>query len=275
MIQYIKHQKVNSNGILNDNFIDYVVKLQKLKKDFTTSSTRYSKTVQLDKTKVLFNASGNKEIAILKLINMVRSDAKKYIEKSVIKDYNSKDIDWYYYNDFYGNLKPKGSLLKIDLTSAYWVHALNIGLISDKTQSYFLKMKGNKKELKGYRLKALGSLATVKKVVEYKNGKQSEDREDVNREFKNVYLSICDYVANTLKEVTVLYGIYSYWDCIFVQKDDNVEYKLARIEDFFKAKGFDFTVEEDEYEITRSKHAPFLKTSSVQFYPIKKDDIIY
>ena len=272
--RYVKHQKPTIDGI-EDNYQTYIGKLNRRKQAFKIMSTRYSKVVVTDDKRLIFNATGERDSQTLKLINMVRSDVKKYIENNDIEQYNSADVAWYYYNDVYGNLKLKGDVLKIDLTAAYWTHAINIGVISDKTEAYFEAADLDKKEKKYLRLKALGSLATVKRVSEWKDGKEVSRDEKIDIANRNVYLKICDYVAETLKEITVLYGIYSYWDCVFVQDDDNAAFKLEQIEHFFNVKGFKFTVEKDSYEIVKSRLNPYIKTTKVDFYPIKADDIIY
>ena len=159
--------------------------LIKTKEPFVVKSTSYTKQLKVRKATYLFSDTPTSPEQ-LKLINLARKDGLKFINEKKQKKIKSVDIEFYkFYDNFSENTKVKG--YKIDLTSAYWVCAINEGIISQETNNFFKKCKLDKHA----RLKALGSFATKKQVQKYDNGKLIfEEGLIFNENLRNLYLYI-------------------------------------------------------------------------------------
>ena len=181
--------------------------------DFTVKSTSYTKQLKVNKKTFLF-ADEPTSYQQLKLINLARTDGLNYLKRKKIKKIKSKEIPFYKFIDNGGgNQKLKG--YKIDLTSAYWVMAINEGIISEKTNAFFMECNLDKHA----RLKALGSYATKKHNQLYENGKLTGESVDIfNEDLRGLYLYICEKVAEVMQIVSYAFrteAFYYYWDCLF------------------------------------------------------------
>ena len=247
-------------GVVYDD-IESFSKYKKHFKRFKTvkvTKTKYSIKIDYGKKKVLLNKGGNEGTNVLGLVNRVKRDAKNYIENVEIKKMYSNDIYWSYYNHNKEVDKLESfDVAKIDLTSAYWTKAINCGLLSKETIDYFEKINfKDVKDKKGGRLKALGSLATVKSTEVYEYGKRSGEYQEliVNENFRSLYMGICNEVANDMKTVlSGVDGIFYYWDCIWVEPQHE-----ERVKELFKSMGYNCTVEKHKAFVVKQKYISYL-----------------
>lgn len=193
-----------------DNFFERCIEDEQ---SFELHTTGYTKKVIFDGYSVLFNETGTSDERLLHLINMVRSDAKKYLDKNDVKEPES--IKFFDLTD-----KPPTTLVtKVDISSAYWTTAQQLGVISDKTHETLYKYYDNNKELKSARLKALGSLATKKIVHVYANGEWVSSMPNI-QPTRDLYMHICGKVDDCMQDIGYnMNGVfYYYWDCLFCEK---------------------------------------------------------
>lgn len=247
-------------AILYDDLETY----DRYKKDFKrfeyveVLKTKYSIKINYGKKKIfLTKDNDNQGTNILGLINKVKNDVTKFIDGQEITTTKSNDIFWYYYNELCGKDGQTFEVAKIDLTSAYWTKAINRGIISKETVDYFKGLEfADVKERKSARLKALGSLATVKSTEIYRKGiRQAEYIPLImNENFRSVYMGICNEVAKDMQTVLGrVNGVYYYWDCIFIIPDS-----IDEVGKIFKDMGYKFTVEKDTAEVFHSKDISYL-----------------
>ena len=275
--------------VVHDLLENYDLYKEKFYKFREVKATKTKYTIRLDfgKRKVILSKDGEPTTNILPLINKVKADAKRYLEGVKHEKILKNEIFWYYYNEdseilkkiknqdgYYEGIK----IAKIDLSAAYWTKACNLGIISKKTSEYFDKLVFESiEEKKKARLKAFGSLATVKSVVIYRYGKRCQKFIPTikNEEFINLYLYVCDMVSKEMQKVLYhIDAIYFYWDCIFVDPS-----KINEVIEIFEALGYNCTVENEvaniliapihsEFECTKNLENPNKKTKFVT-YPIK------
>lgn len=252
-----------------NTFEKFKRQLKSQKQDFSVSSTSYTKTITVKKKKFLFTDEPTSPLQ-LKLINLSREDGLNYLKTKTHKKIAAKDIIFYEFTDNYKNQQVvKG--YKIDLTSAYWIEAINLGIISEKTNSYFLDNKLDKKS----RLKALGSFATKKHIQEYVKGKMTEESvTPFNSDLRDLYLYICEKVSKVMQQVSERFSqhsIYFYWDCLFFSESVDTE----KVRDLLKRLGFNSTVEQSEFAILKGKHLSRLVDINKKIkYPIRLTDLV-
>jgi hypothetical protein len=240
--------------------------------------TKHSIKIDYGKKKVFLNKdTGKDKTNILGLINRVKKDSENFINKVDFVPTKANDIFWYYYNDNSDIVKDnigEFDVAKIDLSSAYWTKAINEKIIGKDTVKYFESLDfENVKEKKGARLKALGSLATVKSTEIYEYGKRSSEVVPliVNENFRALYMGICDEVARDMQTVLSYFdGVYYYWDCIFVKPENT-----KGVEDMFSDLGYNCTVEQHKAKVFKSKYISYLscpnKDGKIIEYPIKNE----
>jgi len=246
MVVYDDIENFNSYKRLFDNF-----------KEVKVSKTKYSIKIDYGKRKVFLNKGGESgNNSVLQLISKVKKDTENYIKGNKIETVNSSEIFWYYYNELTDRNGKQFEVAKIDLNSAYWTKAINLGIISKDTIEYFENIKFDSiKEKKGARLKALGSLATVKSIDYYNFGKKNQEFSDLifNEKYRNLYMYICNSVAEDMQTVLGLVnGVYYYWDCIFVDLDS-----IQNVSDIFESLGYNFTIEKDTAEVFLSQNISY------------------
>lgn len=273
-----------------------LTQLKNQKYDFETYKTSYSKRIKLEEQSFFFSDEKTNP-KVMNLIKMVRKEADIFIAKDIANGGNIIDRDLTSYEINFSSFIDKPDLknntiikgYKIDLNSAYWKTALNMGVISQETDDYLNNIdfgfdkygnkRNDKKIKKSARLKSLGALATRKVKDVYKNGELITDEMEVivNKIHRAVYLNICEQVANAM--ATICYEFFDnvikyYWDCVFI--DDKIDKKL--IIDRLKELGYDCKLEggETEFIINRHKSAPCItdKTSG-KTYAIDINEIIY
>jgi hypothetical protein len=219
-------------------FDEYKKNLIRNKADFEIEKTTYSRKITMQDRKLIFNEDGSQDIQVLRLINNVRADAEHYVKHGGMV--GNSYISFY---DLY-NRPPKGVSMKIDIKSAYWVYALKRGIITNKTNTLYENIyEGlSEREAKEKRTKALGSLATRKRILTYIKGKPDYDNEEIfSHPAREIYLDICRGIDDLMK--SCVYNtegaFYHYWDCIFADKLHS-----KNIIEFFKDNKYDVGVTE-------------------------------
>ncbi len=234
-------------------FPHYVEELKKRGEYFELIQTTYTRKIKKKYCTVFFNPEGEADFKTLCLINKVRKDAKIYMENDcVIRDS--------YINFFNMVRRPEANKIihKIDIRGAYWNYAKHLGVVSKETNEYFLNLYEDErvKVAKKSRLKALGSLATKKYIVQYINGKPDRENELVTIEkTKPLYMEICRGIDDIMQScVRNIEGcFYYYWDCIFI--DRNFSQKAV---DFFKDQKYDVKIGETKLEYIQLEDTGFL-----------------
>lgn len=226
---------------------DFETKLADLcdkKLDFSVAYTNYSRKIKLPNKTYMFNQDGKGDFNTLLLINKVRHDAKKYLEinKNIAKR------QYVHYSDLVGPIDKEGVISKVDIKSAYWECARNMGVISKTTNNLYedivKEIYANSEvsnsrlheKTKGLRTKALGSLSTQKRISFFVGGKRVGVDEIKIEPTRGLYIDICKNIDNVMRECSEAVDgcIYYYVDCMFVARD----YEKDVIE-FFKYKQFD------------------------------------
>jgi len=249
-------------------YASFKKQLLELGQDFSVKATSYTKQVKVGKKKYMF-ADKPTSFQQLKLINLSRTDGLKYLKKKKFKKIISKDIPFYQFNDiFEGNTIIKG--YKIDLTSAYWVMAINEGIISKKTDDFFKECKLDKHA----RLKALGSYATKKHIQNYENGKMTLEKVEIwNEDLRQLYLYICEKVTEIMQVISNRFktqSFYYYWDCLFF--NDSVD--PYKVQAHLKKLGFGSTVETTDFAVIKGKYLSKLIDINKKIeYPIKRTEV--
>lgn len=254
-----------------------------LENEYQLIETTYTKRIKIGNNNYFFNNDGDMDLNVLRLINAVRNDAKRYLS-----DPRNKPRDTYInFFKLIQNPLPNKVVAKIDLTSAYWKMSCNMGIVSmqtdellktlfdDKQYNEFEMMFGDSKkkvyeDFKKARLKALGSLSTSKHVKHCK-GKIIVDEYVTTEPTKPLYLEICRCVDEIMSESgQKLDGaIYYYWDCIFIYK----EFEKQAI-DFFRERGFETKSEDTmlEYVPIKNGSGYILSHCDGKIYMTRKED---
>lgn len=263
-------------------FENYLEGLKVNKKTFTLISTTYTKKILQHKAQVFFNDKGDQDFRLLSLITSVRKDAKQFMERE--GEIQKGKID--FFNMFEVPTEDQ-IICKIDLTAAYWTYALKRGIIKPETNQKLIRLYGVSKkkvkqsmsdwtpsekvklkirevgEFKTARLKALGSLATMKTTTEFERGYRVSE-ETKEEPTKEIYMEICRGIDELMKEChrTVPGCIYYYWDCIFVKKEFSAE-----VLEFFKEREYNVSMQETRID--------FVKIGSIGYLISSSDDKIY
>lgn len=206
---------------------------EKEKRNFTTEKTTYTKKIKSGNEVKIFNNEGRSDFQILALINKVRNDAKKWLEKNPFPLLNKEDIFWSRLTE-----KPPNTVIsKIDLNGAYWNAALNRGIITDKTNYYLQDNFDKTDNLKEARLKSLGSLATRKEVTQYISGEEHERKIVSNETSRHLYMFLCQQIDDLMQDIAVnMQGaFFYYWDCIFTSTESTYE-----VQEYIRKQKFNY-----------------------------------
>ncbi len=247
----------------------------KKKQDFIITSTNYTKKVKIDGVSIIFNTTGKRDNKILKMINSVRRDADIFLLE------NNK-ITNSYINFFKLIGDPrKQSISKVDVHAAYWMDALYRGIISKKSDNLLHKLYKDTDNMKKARLKALGSLATRKRIETYIKGKLAPEQYIEGKLYRNpaykvektreIYMDICRDIDRLMIEASqaVPKTFYYYWDCIFVNSD----FEWEAIE-YFKNSGYSSHTDITELEFIKIGDGGYLiSKQDDKSYMVRKDDI--
>ncbi len=250
-------------------FPEYFNDLKERKTDFELTMTNYSRKIKTDNSTVIFNQDGGTDYIQLRLINRVRKDAKNYL------DLISNDTLGTSYINFFDLLqRPNFNdvVSKVDVKSAYWNYALKRGIITDYTDHDLMHWWDGEPaaDMKKARLKALGSLATSKRIVKYVGGEKVEGSEIVETQpTKELYMDVCRGVDDLMKECAqeVKNCYYYYWDCMFCNEDTKQD-----VIDFIKHKEYDVTVKDTLLEYVEVGSAGYLvSTQDSKIYMVRKE----
>jgi len=207
-----------------DKYFNYLINERK---SFVVETTNYTKKIKESKDKItVFNHEGDNDYNVLSLISMVRRDAENYLKhNSIVLNAESRFFDL-------SERPPEGDVCKIDIRGAYWSYAIQNGIISEKTNKFLEENYNHSKVLKSARLKALGSLATHKKIYNYVDGRMIEMDEEI-QDTKELYMYICSGIDDLMKKIVYEMNgaFYYYWDCVFVEKkfhNDAVDFILKQ-----------------------------------------------
>lgn len=224
---------------LIDFFNDEFRKLVAQRRSFEYIRTSYTKKLKTNSQTIIFNNDGIGDDMILTLINKVRNDAKRFIERNPHVIHNSERI---HFLDMFELPNDDEIIVKVDLTSAYWRLSLLEGIVSNETNDFFETTFADRtgREKKQARLRALGALATRKEIETFENGK-SISWEIEEQQTKQLYMHICRRIDNVMQECRFKCDgcIFYYWDCMFVRK----QYENDVIK-FFQSKQFECKSEE-------------------------------
>lgn len=261
-------------------FEDKFSKLKNSGQRFTLISTTYTKKIITETCKIFFNNEGSSDDRLLGLINLVRNDAKLYLQNGGIC--RNTHIDFFNLFEVPDN---NDIICKVDIRSAYWKAALQNLIIQLRTNEAHKKMfekqdinedfdqftERKNETSKSSRLKALGSLATTKITTTYENKKQYGDQIVDVSPTKQIYLEVCRIVDDLMKEcVGEVQGcVYYYWDCIFVKK----KFSQDAIE-FFRKKNFETRMDETKLEFIKLNNdvGYLLSMSDDKMYMTKREN---
>ena len=225
--------------------------LKNRKENFIYERTSYTRKLKTDSFTIFFTPDGRSTDGVLSLINKVRNSAKKYMSEHNTSLPDSK----IFFLDLFNIPKSDDIITKVDITSAYWKQAIMDGIIDEDINQYMLNLKASEwnlvtksfderpytsKELKGIRLKALGSLATRKEVEIYEKG-IAIHWEIIEQQTKEIYMNICRSIDQMMRKcrTEVDECIFYYWDCMFVKKRFS-----NQVIDFFQNKNFECKTED-------------------------------
>lgn len=250
-----------------NEYEDYLYDLKKRKLDFELSLTTYSRKIKTQSYIVMFNEDGAGDYSTLKLINNVRNDAKKYsLLGGGVQDG---------YIHFFDLLnKPENNKLvsKVDIRGAYWNRAIKKGVISNNTNEKFIDLFSGSpaEDMKKARLRALGSLATQKRIEIYERGCIIPESIRVETQpTKPIYMGICEDIDTLMRDVSYnTPGVfYYYWDCVFVAK----EYTKDVVK-YIKEKEYDVKVNETKLEYVEVGDSGYIvSTTDEKIYMVRKE----
>lgn len=230
-----------------------IILLQKKKENFQLIETGYTGRIKqtVGKKQIVCLYSEKKEgvppgVArnyndfILKYINKTRAIARKF-EIDNVKTYY--DIGWC---SCLANLPRELNIYCIDIRSAYFNSAVNLGLLTkeyvEEFNDQFYSYVNWESLYKPARLVVLGSLATKRRIRDYKKGKCVNDTgyEPYDIKSRNVYVEVCRGVDNLMLQLNEIPGTVGYyWDCVFTISEESAK----EVEKEIIRRGFDFKTE--------------------------------
>jgi hypothetical protein len=176
----------------------------------------------------------------LQFIKKVKKYARnpEIIMKYIDKDYQEKPIEYIKVNE---NVKVGDrfdNVICVDINSAYWVTAFQLGIIDEPTYQ-----KGKKID-KIVRLASLGSLAKKTETFEFDGERMIQKTVERSHETENLWFAICDKVGSLMSNLSKKIGndFITYWvdGIYFVNTPEN--YKI--ITETFKAEGYACKIEQ-------------------------------
>ncbi len=234
-------------------------KEEKIKMDFSTTDDIRSKTEFLygRKTPFRYVRTGNSYELYssvwncksfrkgftsedLQFIKKVKRQAKNpdIIIKYIDKDYQANPIEYIKVNE---NIKVGDrfdNVICVDINSAYWVSAFQLGIIDEE-----IYQKG-KKINKIVRLAALGSLAKKTETFEFDGERMIKKTVERSYETENLWFAICDKVGSLMSKLSKRIGNDFITYCVdgiyFVNTPEN--YKI--ITETFKNEGYACKIEQ-------------------------------
>ena len=226
---------------------------------FIREYTNYTESLKFPDYTVRYNNEGYADAQLLHIINLVKSDAEKYLKLERVP--MELDISW----TFLKEIPEQKNFYKVDINSAYWEVAKSRGIISEQTNLKALEYADSLKQLKGesnadyqqrkkerfkyLRTRSIGSLATKKKIEVYKKGLHdwtSDPPPVQDIEKRNLYLLICHDIDVMMKLIlrAVPSAFFYYWDCVFVLPEG-----LEKSMELLNQNGFTCTYDYDYLEV--------------------------
>ena len=242
--------KVFHRGNLND-FMKMKNELLSMKTVFETSETTFTKQIIIhdEQVKILY-AEETLTFRDLGLMAKVKKEiTANAIEKNISFTFEPEKIKYNVYN--YAALTPDTDLfniVEIDIKAAYFYACLNMGLLSKETFKTLIDLP------KLTRLKILGSIATLKTVTTYKNGKMlgqpEQKKNDLTRSaWFAITLKVDEILLNISERINKDFLFY-YVDGIYINEDAISE---SIVEDEITKQGFLFTKKKIDYiRVTKS-----------------------
>lgn len=164
----------------------------------------------------------------MNLFAEIRKEVRFNIEQKNLKlpDYTAKDIGYYLYSNAMHEAQKTGrvefdDVMEFDIVKAYYTAAYNLGYIS---REFFLACI----ELpKTTRLRLIGSIATLKTIFVYKEGKLSGDPiQKYDPDLRKAWFHICKYVDECMRQLRRLLGedFLFYWvDGLYCKSTDKID----------------------------------------------------
>ena len=239
---------------------------------FEVEKTTYTKKITYGAIRMIFNNEGDIDNNVLSLISAVRKDASNYIAKTSYEEINRLNDERGKINFFnmLNLINDEDVVVKVDVKSAYWEHAMKKGIITEETNNKYKKLfEGvDIKIAKDARLKALGSLATSKLRQKYSKGKLVKEEVTV-QPTKPLYMLICSGIDDLMNELSRSIDgcFYYYWDCIFVGKQHEKE-----AIDFLRNKGYSTTSQETQLQYMKFGNTGYIfSISDNKVYMTRKE----
>lgn len=222
--------------------------------DFTLHKTNYTRKIKFNNLTFVFNNEGESDMKLLSLIGKVRRDALNFIQKNPVPSEQDMCVEFFSLID----RPPTTYITKVDVRGAYWETAKKLGVITEETDQYLKNNFSNTKQMKEARLKALGSLATVKLITRYINGVE-EEFSVTKQPTKDLYMYICQCVDKLMRDTAQeINGVfYYYWDCIFA--DERAEKNVV---DYILGRGYSTKTERSRVESLRLFNQDYLVTTT-------------
>lgn len=216
--------------------------LQKSKIPFNVSFTNNSTTIDLVNEKIrYFLAPDFLKKSELNFIGRVKKTAVNCGKPEI--GISANNIQYFRFNNF----KQIKNLIEIDVNSAYWQLAHQLGYVDDKL---FQEGVNSEKISKMARLVALGSLATKKKVFQFDGSNFHYIGYKFNSVTRSYFFHVSYELDKIMNEIFSEIGekaLFYWFDAFFVSADvaEFIEYSLGRFDLGIKTKQI--------HEITRKK----------------------
>jgi len=256
IIQNHKPPLIMTCNFSQEKFTNFLETLIKRKQNFELVETKKKSYIVFNKTK-FYNDPNKQDLTLseLGLISKTKKEIIKNLEKIDLPDHTRKDYfiginkSYYYeHNIFEGIIKKpvlfNGEAVQIDIKSAYLTAVKNMGLLSIETYNKFFELEDRPAQLKkkqnnlSYkdkqgkilkysklsRLIAIGSLATDKKIMIYKEGILSETKREYNEKQANVFFTASAKIGELMINLIENCKGFFYWvDAVFLPKKEVVK----------------------------------------------------
>lgn len=219
-----------------------IQELQEQKASFNVISTNMTKKIDfLGKSQNLLYTPNYFKPGEFQLFSQVKDEVSRNIKEKGLKvpPYTEEHVKFF---DFAPNLNKAmdtpfdwRDLWEYDIEKAYYRCAYKLGYIS---REFYLKCLELPKKT---RLRLMGSIATYKRIFEYRNGKLIGTTPHFNAENRHAWFHICYVVDSCLREMVTLLGdkYLFYWvDGIYVKDNEGIESILRYMHIKY---GFEFT----------------------------------
>jgi hypothetical protein len=176
-----------------------ISRLKKEKKSFEVSTTNRTTKIKETDCVYIYGAGSGLRFNQLGLFKELKKHVAEQIKDKQINvaTKNYTDISYFKVSDRLVNMEAGEFIqncLGFDVNMAYYKTAYNMGFID---RDFYEKCRYLDKDI---RLKLIGSLATKKRMLVYKEGKAIDYSVKYDYVLRNVWFNIVDYVNNCLTE---------------------------------------------------------------------------